>query len=381
MSKTMGYKKIGKRDGINIYEAVIEVGYDVFGKRIRKRQRFIGDNESAKYWYAELIKKYYHKGKKVTITNMTFEDYSKIFIEKYCNCNIEKITTLGYKQYLKAILPLIGNIKLNKITSYMLDSMYQKIKKGKRNKELSSKTMLHYYNLMSLMFKQAKKWKFIETNPNEDTNKPKLIKTTRKFYDEEQVKELFKCLEKEDIKIRTIISLALVSGIRRSELCAIRWPDIDFDNKTLYIDNSLKIIDGKVDEENAKTQYSIRTIDLNEKMINLLKQYKDWQDNFILKLGSHWEGTNRVFTAKDGHHMHPSTPNKFLQDIIKKYNLPKITFHELRHTCASIMNLNGIDAKTISERLGHADATITLNTYTHSTNLAKKESAKVFEKY
>ena len=88
MSKTMGYKKIGKRDGMNIYEAVIEVGYDVFGKRIRKRKRFIGDNESAKYWYAELIKKYYHKGKKVTITNMTFEDYSKIFIEKYCNLPI-----------------------------------------------------------------------------------------------------------------------------------------------------------------------------------------------------------------------------------------------------------------------------------------------------
>ena len=77
--------------------------------------------------------------------------------------------------------------------------------------------------------------------------------------------------------------------------------------------------------------------------------------------------------------MHPDTTNKILQRVLNKYNLPKLSFHELRHTCASILNSNGIDPKTISERLGHADASITMNIYTHTFEDNKKASARVFD--
>ena len=113
---------------------------------------------------------------------MTFLEYSNLFIEKYCIPNVSKITTKGYKAYIKVMIPYIGNYKLNKITSYMLDNMYNKIKKGQKGKELTPKTMLHYFDLVNLMFKQAKKWKFIESNPNEDATRPKLQKKKRNFY-------------------------------------------------------------------------------------------------------------------------------------------------------------------------------------------------------
>ena len=87
---------------------------------------------------------------------MTFLEYSNLFIEKYCIPNVSKITTKGYKDYIKVMIPYIGNYKLNKITSYMLDNMYNKIKKGQKGKELTSKTMLHYFDLVNLMLKQAK---------------------------------------------------------------------------------------------------------------------------------------------------------------------------------------------------------------------------------
>lgn len=96
-------------------------------------------------------------------------------------------------------------------------------------------------------------------------------------------------------------------------------------------------------------------------------------------MGSNWKGTDRVFTDVYGNYMYPSTTNNILQKIIKKYDLPKITFHELRHTCASILNNNGINAKAISDRLGHADASITLNTYTHTFESSKSECANVFD--
>lgn len=376
MSK--GYKKVGTKNGINKYEAVIEVGSDITGKRKRIKRVHYGNRDSAEVWYAELIKEFYHKGKKLNLNDITFKEYSEIFIKKYCIPNISKITTKGYQDYLKRIIPLIGDYKLKKINTFILDNMYQKIKLGKR-KELSAKSMSHYYNLISIMFKQAKKWKFIDINPNEDAKKPKLTKRKRNYYNEEQVEKLYNCLENECIKYKATIILAIDSGIRRSELCALRWKDIDFQNNTIYIDNSLKVIDGVVDELKAKTEYSIRTIELGSKTMNVLYEYKKWQDNYIIEMRSNWKGTDRVFTDNYGNYMYPSTTNNILQKIIKKYHLPKITFHELRHTCASILNNNGINAKAISDRLGHADASITLNTYTHTFESSKSECANVFD--
>ena len=371
----MSYVKLEK----NLYLITIEVGEDINGKRKRVRKRFHGTKEEAKQMEIELANKYYHKGKKLNLNDMTFNEYSNIFINNYCKTNVSKITLKDYQQMLNNILPLLGDIKLKKIDTFMLDKLYQKLKVGKKGKELSPKTMSHYYNLVSLMFKQAKKWKFIDSNPNEEATKPKLVKRKRNFYDTEQVLELFNCLENEDIKTKTIITLALDSGARRSELCAIRWSDIDFDNKTLYIDNSLKVIDGEVDEEKAKTEYSVRTIELGVNTIELLKEYKKWQDYYIASKGDKWLGTDRVFTAIDGKHMHPDTTNKILKRVLEKYDLPKLSFHELRHTCASILNSNGIDPVTIKERLGHSDTSTTMNIYTHPFEDNKRASACVFD--
>ena len=366
MKKSKGYKKIGTKNGLNLYETIIEVGTNIDGKRVRVKRRHTGNSESAEIWYAKLVEEYYHKSKKININDMTFLEYSNLFIEKYCIPNVSKITTKGYKDYIKVMIPYIGNYKLNKI------------KKGQKGKELTPKTMLHYFDLVNLMFKQAKKWKFIESNPNEDATRPKLQKKKRNFYNIEQVQSLFNCLNNENIKYRTIIILTLVSGVRRSELCALRWSDIDFINKTLYIDNSLKVIDGVVDEENAKTDFSIRTINLDNNTIELLKEYKAWQDGYKLYMGNKWKGTDRVFTDKYGEHIHPCTCNKILQKIVNKYNLPKITFHELRHTCATLLNSQGVDPVTIKERLGHSNINITLDIYTHALEQNKKDSVNVF---
>lgn len=365
--------------GTNEYSITIEVGNDINGKRRRIKRRFHGTKEDAEIRHAELMKQYYHKSKTINLNDMTFGEYSEKFIESYCKPNVSKVTLKDYEDLLKNIKPYLCDIKMRKITTPMLDTMYQKIKGGRRGKELSPKSMSHYYNLMSLMFKQAKRWKIIESNPNEDTIKPKLVRRKRNFYEKDAVTKLLTCLENESIKYKTIITLTLDSGIRRSELCAIRWGDIDFKNRTLLIDNSLKVIHGEVDEEKTKTEYSVRTIDLGVTTIELLKEYKRWQDDYILQLGNKWLGTDRVFTSKDGRHMHPDTCNKILQKVIEKYDLPHLTFHELRHTCASILNSDGIDAKTISERLGHADASITMNIYTHSFSANKKQCANVFD--
>lgn len=103
------------------------------------------------------------------------------------------------------------------------------------------------------------------------------------------------------------------------------------DNHTLKIERSLKVVKGVIDEKKPKTNSSIRMILLSNSTINILKQYKEWQDDYINKLGKKWKGTNRIFTSINGTHMNPATCYKIFTKITKKYDLEHIRFHDLRH--------------------------------------------------
>lgn len=367
----MGYKKLSN----NKYKITIEQGYDINGKRVRKTEIFYGTLENAKLREAELTKEYYHKGKKINLNNLSFEEFSKLFIENYCKENVTHYTRNGYEKLLTRINELIGNIKLNKIDEHLLKNMYIKLKKGTRKKEISNETLLHYYTLINIIFNKAIKWKLVSINPNMYVDKPKKEKPEKYCYDVNQVNELLNCIENENIKYKTLITLALDSGARRGEICALKWSDVNFEKNTLLIDNSLKVVNGIVDEKKPKTKYSVREIYLTESTMNLLKEYKEWQDKYIIEMGSKWKGTDRIFTDSVGKHMHPETCNKIIHKITKKYNLHKLNFHELRHTSTSLLINSGVNPKAVSERLGHANANITMNIYTHIYDNAKKECA------
>ena len=223
------------------------------------------------------------------------------------------------------------------------------------------------------------KWELLDKNPNLKATKPKKEKNERRYYDLEQVSNLLSCLEKESIKVKALITLALDSGARRSEICALRWNDIDFNTNYLKIDNSLKVVKGVLDEKEAKTQASKREIMISNATIKVLKEYKEWQDEYKKQMGSSWKENNRVFVSKFGDYMHPDTCDKIISKLIIKYNLPHITFHELRHTSASVLIHKGINPKAVSQRLGHASTDITMEIYSHTFDITKKESAIAFD--
>ena len=271
----MGYRLLGtNKKGVKKWCVYVELGKDIFGKRKKHEERFYGTLAEVKIKDVELTKQYYHKGKTANISNLTFAEYSNIFIKKYCEGKIGLVTIKNYKRILRTIIPYIGGRKLSKITTYMLDDMYKELRKGQKGKELSYNSMYDYYKLVNVMFNQAIKWEFITENPNAKVQKPKKQKVERKFYDLEQANLLLSCLENECIKYRALITLALDSGARRGEISALLWSDIDFENRTLNINKSLKVISkDKIDEKDVKTLSSNRTIILSESTIEVLKEY------------------------------------------------------------------------------------------------------------
>ena len=371
----MSFKKLAN----NKYKISVELGYDILGNRKRKTEIFNGSFNDMKLREAELTKKYYHIGNVRNVNDLTFEQYSEIFLNKYCKENVSLVTMYGYEEALERVLPLIGKVKLNKITPLMLDSMYQQLKVGKSKRTLGYHSMYAFYKLINVMFNQAIKWELVDKNPNLKATKPKREKKERRFYDLQQIDELLKCLENESIKYKALITLALDSGARRSEICALKWNDINFDTHTLRIDNSLKVVRGVVDEGKTKTPSSNRVIILNNGTIEILKEYKKWQDEYKKQMGKQWKGANRVFISKFGGHMNPDTCSKIINKIVKKYGLDDLTFHELRHTSATYLINKGMNPKAVSERLGHSDTSVTMEIYSHTFEHTKKECANAFD--
>lgn len=369
-----------KKIDTNKYKITIELGYDILGNRKRKTFNFMGTKSEAIKKEAELKTEFYHMGESKKISDLTFKDLSEIFIERYCKPNISLVTTNGYQKSLKKVLPIIGNRKLKDITPFVLDSMYQKLRIGKDGQELGYHSNYNIYKLINVMFNQAIRWEIMDKNPNAKANKPKKEHKEKNFYDVNQVKKLLDVLDNESIKYKLLIVLALDSGARRSEICALRWSDIDMETRMMSITKSLKVVDKIVDEKTTKTESSIRTIKLSESTINLLKEYKEWHEAYKLINKQRWIGKDdRIFTDIKGSYMFPGTCDHILRKIVKKYNLDPICFHELRHTCASLLINAGVDPKSVSKRLGHSDTSITMEIYTHAFEESKNACADRFD--
>ncbi len=368
----MSVKYISK----NKYRITIELGYDAFGNRKRMYKTFNGSKEEAIQLESQLMKKYYHIGRTVELTDITFKEYTELYIKKYCVQNIAPITLSKYLLLLKNINAIIGNRKLRQISSLILDDMYSKLWYGRDGRVLTYNSQYGYYKLVRAMFNKAVNWGLVLENPNDKVNnKPRKEHKEKRCYNVGQVKVLLNALENEHIMYKMLIMLAIDSGARRGELCALRWSDISFSNRTMSITKSLKTVGKQIYENKPKTDASIREVLLSDSTIKELKAYKLWQDDYKAKIGESWKEENRLFTARDGGPICLTNCDHILRKVIKKYNLPPLCFHELRHTCCSLLLNSNIDPKTVSKRLGHATTNMVMEIYGHSFDSSKLECA------
>jgi len=178
---------------------------------------------------------------------------------------------------------------------------------------------------------------------------------------------------------RTPLTMLIYSGLRRCELCGLKWEDVDFDNSIITIQRITQYLPHVgIIEKDPKTHTSIRPIKLSPQAITLLKEHKRWQAEQRMKLGTAWVNRDYIFTQWNGEPMHPDTLTKFFTKFVKKNNFPDgLTLHSLRHTNATLLIASGTDIRTISNRLGHAKTSTTVNIYAHAIQSADVKAAEV----
>jgi len=326
------------------------------------------------------------KGTFIDPTKLTFEDFVDRWLRDYAELNLAPKTLSSYRDMLKKyILPAFAHLKLEQVKPAHLMAFYTNLQEngircdGKPG-GLSDKTISYAHRIISSILQTCVQWQIIATNPASRIKPPKVIKKQASCYDEQQTATLIEALENEPLKYKTIIYLALFTGCRRGEIMGLEWKDIDSNKNTLVVRQTSQYLPGQgIFTKGPKNESSERLMALPTSIVTLLKQYKAYQAEERLKAGDLWQGSKRLFSTWDGKPMHPDTVSKWFPKFLKRHSLPSLPFHGLRHTAATMLINQGLPAKSISGRLGHADIGTTYNIYGHYLKSADREAADRLE--
>lgn len=308
----------------------------------------------------------------------TFEELASLWLENYkttvkpstfenVKSKVEKMTEEHFKE-----------LKLKKITVAYCQKVVI---------ELSKSYVLynHYLSVINRIFKYAVLMDILDSNPFDKVIKPKSRQTQRKgnFLTKEELREFLKLAQTATLSyFSPLVHLMSYTGLRQGEALALKWSDIDFENKKITVDKTAARIKEKQTLQTPKTKNSKRVISIDPNTLSILKNWKKDQIKIYFKNGKHFEGDdNFIFTNQRGDWVHIHNFIPYFKRFVTDHGLKPITPHGLRHTHASLLFSAGVDPKNISDRLGHSTIKITLDLYTHITEEQRTDTVEKLLEY
>ena len=217
-------------------------------------------------------------------------------------------------------------------------------------------------------------------NPAEAATPPKSKAREMQILNENQIRQLLHAARINDHSCYALYYLAIVTGMRQGELLALRWSELDLAKGNLHVKYSLKRVPGEgLVPQKPKTKSSVRSVKLGFESCQVLSEHADLVAGMKVTAGEEWQDLGFVFCTNKGYPIEPAKAYRGLQRLLKKAGLPKIRFHDLRHTAASLMLNNGVDVLIASKRLGHAKPSITLDFYGHLLPNIQSQVADLLE--
>jgi integrase len=343
---------------------IIDVPDPATGKRRRKWHSFKGTKRQAQIECARLISAIqtgdYLEPSKTTLAQ---------FLERWLAHIKTQVSPKSHSRYCelmrKNLVPLLGNTILTKLRAEAIDAAYAKaLASGRRDGRggLSPQTVTHMHRVLKKAVGQAVKWELLIRNPVDAASPPKANRGKMNTYDLDQTAELIESMRPTRMLIPTL--LAALCGMRRGEIAALRWKDIDLTTKKLAVLESAEQVGSRVRYKTPKNGKG-RTLELSASLVEELRAHQLRQAKELLKVGVILSDATFVVAQADGT---PLQPDTLTQDWFRKLantSLPRIRFHDLRHAHATHMLANGVHPKVASERLGHSKIGITLDLYSH----------------
>jgi integrase len=354
----------------------------VTGKRRQKSQTVKGTKRDAERVLREVLLSL-EQGTYVKPNKVKLGEWLRQWLKDYVSMNTTDRTQESYKSIVERhLIPSLGKITLTDLQPVHIQSYYaDKIDKGRADGKggLSARSIVYHHRILSNALDYAVKMGVVVRNMVKVVEPPRIAKMTMNTLSPEEVTRFLDAARVTDYYV--YFATLLYTGLRRGELLALRWRNMDLESATLtVVETAYKLGNGTYVIKEPKTPQSRRTVTLPPSLVELFKVYKADQELLRIQLGVSLNADDFVFIRPDGSPINPNAVTLAFKRIIKRAMLRSIRIHDLRHTHATLMLKAGVHPKVVSERLGHANIGITLDIYSHVLPGLQEAAAEKFDR-
>ncbi|MDV2683753.1 tyrosine-type recombinase/integrase [Alkalihalophilus lindianensis] len=358
---------IKKDKKTNKYYFVLDGGRDVVtGKRKQYRRKGFTSKKQAEIALSKLRVEI-SESKETGLGNKTFKIYSHDWL-KSKKLKLKASTIKNYEeQFHYNITPYLGHFKLEDIDEKVLQHYIMELH---QSRGLAPATIRTAFGIVGEIIKTLTKKGVLKSGILEEVSLPRQLKTI-KVWEQKQIEEFLNAPQKILNLSRHYIGLVILikTGMRMGEVLALRWQDIDFENKVILIRQTLTRDSDSNNyylQDEGKTASAIRMVYIPDSLIKDILTHKELIDKEKEIQGVHYNDNDFVICTREGNMVHPNNFRRSFTTTIKQLNVPKIRLHDLRHSHATYLLSIGVNVKIIQERLGHKNINVTLNTYSHA---------------
>lgn len=334
-----------------------------------------GNKRKAEAFLREKIAEY-ERMEGIVQSDVLFADYIRHWLTHIAR-KVDEVTMQGYKTLADGhILPYFEQKKIplrsldhTMIQRYMDEKRTSGRKDGKGG--LSPRSLRLHKNIISQTLDLAVQSKLIPANPCQFVELPQNERYESTFYNAKQLQELFKAFEGDELL--PLVKITALYGLRRSELLGLQWDSIDFERKTMTIRHTVSKVTEVVAKDKTKNASSRRSFPLTPEAEAIFRRAQELEAQNRTIFGREYQENAYVFKWASGKPYGPDYISHHFAKVLKKHGLPHIRFHELRHSCASMLLDMGFTLKDVQEWLGHSDIKMTANIYAH-LDTARKNS-------
>jgi integrase len=364
------------------YTIVLNLGVDpATGKRKQQWISVKGTKKEAERRLADLVHQL-DTGTFMKPSKTNLAEYLERWLKDYVWPNLAPRTAEGYESIVRQhLIPGLGNITLTQLKPTHLQHYYaEKLSTGRCDGKgaLSPQTMRHHHTALHKALQTALEWGLLNRNVADAVRSPHAERPEMHTWGEDEVTRFLQAAK--NTPYYALFYSALFTGMRRSELLALRWCDIDLLLCQVYVTRAVhQLRDGSIVYRPPKTAKGRRMIALSPSTALVLKEHKEKQEAIRGQFGFSVTDEDLIFNTLEGKPIRPNTVTRAWSDLAKRCGLNVIRLHDARHTHASLMLKQGIHPKIVQERLGHSTIAVTLDTYSHVSPGLQEAAAKRFD--
>jgi len=342
------------------WSLVVDLGEDEKTGKRRQLWRTVASGEDPQRELTRLLREHDQGHLAAEARPVTVREYLEGDWLPHMRTRIRESTWVRYKQLiLSDVLPVIGAARLGRLRPHDVQLVVDKMV----DKGLAARTVVQGYRVLSSALTQAVRWQMIPTNPATAIRPPRIERAELTIPDAVQVRAIVKASEGSWIHLPILLGAA--TGMRRGEVFGLRWRDVDLDARVLRVTGSLQRVDGRLRVVEPKTPRARRTIALPATVVDVLRAHRNEQAERRLLLGEGWTDLDLVVEQGDGRPRDPDTITHRFTDVAAAAKVPGVRFHDLRHAYATSLLRGGVHPKVVSEALGHASTSFTMDVYSH----------------